>query len=105
MSVLFSQEWEYSADIAEMKNRDGQEIKQFDGNVVQPLKHEHAVLVGSKRLQDGLKLLQRAGRILPEMGRESPIGRKYDDQALPSGFVLGRLETWEPGYKRQGCAR
>ena len=73
--------------------------------VVQPLKHEHAVLVGSKRLQDGLKLFQRAGRILPEMGRESPIGRKYDDQALPSGFVLGRLQTWEPGYKRQGCAR
>jgi hypothetical protein len=39
--------------------------------VVQPLKHEHAVLVGSKRLQDGLKLFQRAGRILPEMGREA----------------------------------
>ena len=34
ISGIFPQDWDYSADIAEMKNRDGQEIKQFNGNVV-----------------------------------------------------------------------
>ena len=34
LSVLFSQDWDYSADIAEMKNKDGQKIKQFNGNVI-----------------------------------------------------------------------
>ena len=34
LSVLFSQDWDYSADIAEMKNKDGQKIKQFDGNEI-----------------------------------------------------------------------
>ena len=34
LSVLFSQDWDYSADIAEMKTKSGQKIKQFDGNVI-----------------------------------------------------------------------
>ena len=49
MSVLFSQEWEYSADIAEMKNRDGQEIKQFDGNVV--INRDSLILKTDKAIQ------------------------------------------------------
>ena len=34
LSLLFSQDWDYSADIAEMKTKDSQKIKQFDGNVI-----------------------------------------------------------------------
>ena len=33
-SYLYPQGWNYSADIAEMKKKNGQEIKQFDGNVI-----------------------------------------------------------------------
>ena len=34
LSLFFPQEWDYSANIAEMKNKDGQKIKQFDGDVI-----------------------------------------------------------------------
>ena len=34
LSLLIPQNWDYSADIAEMKKKNGQEIKQFDGNVI-----------------------------------------------------------------------
>ena len=34
LSLFFPQDWDYSANIAEMKNKDGQKIKQFDGDVI-----------------------------------------------------------------------
>ena len=70
-SIIISQEWDYSADIAEIKTVDGVKIKNFQGNVlinhdelqlntiqaIEYIKKNELLLYGDVKMIDGNNII------------------------------------------------